>query len=161
MCIRDRLLTDTCILKRVEMKTSLGKFSAKALGTVAAAGMVLAIGAGTAAAGPSGVTFDVGAKASDGSRTIKVYRNGDYVGVGKWTANGDTLSATDSYADGYGIGAYLGTSPVREAGTFGHSSPYTKSVGGNLGEDHTYTFWVCIGSNSIGLTCSDVYNVTS
>lgn len=144
------------------MKISLGRKSAQVLGTVAAtAGLVFTVGAGTAAAGPSGVRFDVGPKLSDGSREIDVYLNNRYAGYGKWTANGDTLTAHDSLADGYGIGAYLGTNPVREAGTFGKSSPYTKNVGGDLPEDRNYTFWVCIGSNSIGLTCSEVYSVTS
>ncbi|MEU1514750.1 hypothetical protein ABZ490_21725 [Streptomyces sp. NPDC005811] len=143
------------------MKLSLRKKSAKILGTVAAAGLVVALGAGTASAGPSGVRFDVGAKQSDGSRKISVYLNNVYAGYGQWTADGDTLTAHDASADGYGIGAYLSTSPVREAGTFGYSSPFTRNVGGNLTEDKPYTFWVCIGSNSVGLTCSDVYSVTS
>ncbi|MFG1668184.1 hypothetical protein [Streptomyces sp. Y7] len=144
------------------MKISLGRKSAHILGTaVATAGLVLSIGAGTAAAGPSGVRFDVGPKLSDGSREIDIYLNNKYAGYGKWTANGDTLTAHDSAADGYGIGAYLGTNPVREAGTFGKSAPFTKNVGGDLGEDKNYNFWVCIGSNSAGLTCSDVYSVTS
>ncbi|WP_051865451.1 hypothetical protein [Streptomyces griseus] len=143
------------------MKISLGKNSAKVLGTVAAAGLIMAMGAGPAAAGPSGVRFDVGPKLSDGSREIDVYLNNRYAGYGKWTANGDTLTAHDSLGDGYGIGAYLSTSPVREADTFGKSSPFTRNVGGNLTEDKAYSFWVCIGNNSSGLTCSDVYPVTA
>ncbi|MBN0046611.1 hypothetical protein JS756_21385 [Streptomyces actuosus] len=144
------------------MNISLHKRSAKALGTVVAtAGLLLGAGAGTAAAGPSGVTFKAGSMQSDGSRSISVHRNGHYVGKGWWKANGDTLYATDSYADGYGVSAYLGTAPVRVADTLGHHSPYTKSVGGNLREDRRYTFWVCIGNNKAGLTCSDIYTVTS
>lgn len=144
------------------MNISLRKRSVMALGTAAVtAGLVLGLGAGTAAAGPSGVTFKDGGLESDGSRTVSVYLNGKYAGKGWWKANGDTLYATDQLADGYGIGAYLGTSPVREAGTFGHSSPYTASKGGDLGENKSYTFWVCIGSNSAGLTCSDIYTAKS
>jgi hypothetical protein len=148
-------------MKRVGMKISLGKKSAKVLGTLAATGLILAVGAGTAAAGPSGVRFSVGDKQSDGSRKISIYVNNVYAGYGQWTANGDTLTAHDADADGFGVGAYLSTDPVREAGTFGYSSPFTRNVGGNLGEDKPYKFWVCIGSNSIGLTCSDMYSVTS
>lgn len=144
------------------MRISMSKRSARLLGTVAAAaGLVVSIGAGTASAGPSGITFNVGSMQSDGSRSVLISRGNVVLGSAYWTANGDTLKAVDVEADGYGIGAYLGTSPVREAGTFGKNSPIQVNVGGDLPEDKTYTFWACIGNNSVGLTCSGVYNVTS
>ncbi|MEV6112494.1 hypothetical protein AB0L59_08175 [Streptomyces sp. NPDC052109] len=143
------------------MNISLKKNSARILATVAATGLALTVSAGNAAAGPSGVRFSVGSMNSDGSRVIGIIVDGRYAGSAEWKANGDTLEAGDTTADGYGVGAYLGTNPVREATTFGLASPVWKSKGGDLPENHTYTFWACIGNNSIGLTWSDVVNVKS
>ncbi|MFD9461016.1 hypothetical protein [Streptomyces sp. NPDC060027] len=124
-------------------------------------GAALTLGAGSAAAGPSGITFSVGSLQSDGSRTITIKEDGTTAGVVKWTADGDTLTAKDSYADGYGISGYVTANPYLIADTGGHNSPYTATAHRDLTENVTYTFWGCIGSNSIGLTCSNVYNVTS
>lgn len=144
------------------MSISIGKRAAKLLTTVGVTiGLVLTVGAGTAAAGPSNVDFSVSAQQSDGSRSAVIYHNGRAVGSAYWRATGDELEAVDVYGDGYGISAYLSTSPVRVADTLGHSAPYTKTVGGNLTENRPYTFWVCIGNNSSGLTCSNTYSVTS
>ncbi|MGQ7754808.1 hypothetical protein ACUN29_41395 (plasmid) [Streptomyces sp. WC2508] len=87
-----------------------------------------------------------------------VVHNGKAVGAAYWIPNGDRLEAVDTTADGYGVAAYLGTSPVREASTYGHDSPYTAKKGGDLPEGHTYTFWACYGGNS-GQVCSDVHKV--
>lgn len=123
-------------------------------------GTAVTIGAGSASAGPS-ATFSVGALQSDGSRTITIKTGGTVAGTVKWKATGDTLTATDSKADGYGISGYVTTSPYLIADTAGHSSPYTDTASRDLTEDKPYDFWACIGSNSAGLTCSEVYSVTS
>ncbi|MFJ8491111.1 hypothetical protein ACIRBZ_22565 [Streptomyces sp. NPDC094038] len=124
------------------------------------AAAALTVGAGSASAGPS-ATFDVGSLQSDGSRTIVIKTGGTTAGTVKWIANGDTLTATDSKADGYGISGYVTADPYLIADTAGHSSPYTDTAHRDLTENISYTFWACIGSNSAGLTCSDVYKVTS
>ncbi|MBD9733241.1 hypothetical protein IGX29_15800 [Streptomyces sp. H28] len=121
----------------------------------------LTAGTGTAsAATPSNVDFRVSKMQSDGSRSVLVVHKGRAVGAAYWQANGDTLKAVDTFADGYGVAAYLGTSPVREASTYGRKSPYTATKGGNLKEGKKYTFWVCFGGQS-GQLCSAVYNVKS
>ena len=143
------------------MNTSIRKRAVTVLTAAAVVtGAALAIGAGPASAAPN-ATFSVGAMQSDGSRTITIKTGGTTAGVVKWTANGDTLTATDSKADGYGISGYVTASPYLIADTAGHNSPYTATAHRDLPEDKTYTFWACIGSNSAGLLCSDVYNVTS
>ncbi|MET7787309.1 hypothetical protein ACFYSJ_35170 [Streptomyces sp. NPDC005248] len=137
---------------------------AATLATAAAMAMggVMTVAASPAAAAvPSNVVFAVGNKQSDGSRSMAIYINGNKLaGTAYWKANGDTLEAVDPVADGFGIAAFLGTSPVREASTYGHNSPYTANKGGNLPEDKTYTWWACVGG-SAGQVCSDVYSVTS
>ncbi|MCW8384484.1 hypothetical protein [Streptomyces justiciae] len=130
------------------------------LATAVMTGAALTVGAGSASAGPS-AGFTVSAMASDGSRTITITTNGTTAGTVKWAATGDTLTATDSKADGYGISGYVTTDPYLIADTAGHSSPYTDTAHRDLTENKPYTFWACIGSNSAGLTCSLVYNVTS
>ncbi|MBW8798234.1 MAG: hypothetical protein JF597_33025 [Streptomyces sp.] len=144
------------------MRTSLRMRAATVFATAAVlAGGGVLVGAGSASAAvPTNVKFWVSDMDSDGSRSIGVEVNGKWAGAGYWTANGDQLQAVDTAADGFGIAAYLGTSPVREASTYGHSSPYTATKTGNLPEDKKYTFWVCVGG-SAGQVCSDVYNVTS
>ncbi|WP_344016011.1 hypothetical protein [Streptomyces thermospinosisporus] len=127
---------------------------------ILAAGALTA-GAGTAAAAsPTDVDFWVSDMDSSGSRSVLVVHKGRAVGAAYWEADGDRLKAVDTHADGYGVAAYLGTSPVREASTYGHKSPYTATKGGNLQEGKTYTFWVCFGGNS-GQLCSKVYKVKS
>ncbi|KUO14113.1 hypothetical protein ACWDDN_01565 [Streptomyces griseoruber] len=129
--------------------------------TVITVGAVMTVGSGTASAAvPENVRFYDSGKMSDGSRFVEVFVNGTYSGIGYWHADGDTLEAVDPHPDGFGIAAYLSTSPVREASTYGHSSPYTAKTGGNLTEDKSYKFWVCIGGNA-GQKCSDQYSVTS
>ncbi len=98
---------------------------------------------------------------SDGSRTITIITGGTTAGTVKWTATGDKLTATDSKADGYGISGYVTTDPYLIADTAGHASPYTATAHRDLTENRSYTFWACIGSNSAGLYCSNVYSVTS
>ncbi|MFJ3421866.1 hypothetical protein ACIPN8_36610 [Streptomyces sp. NPDC086082] len=143
------------------MNSSFRKRAAAILTTAAVmTGAALTIGAGSASAGPS-ATFDVGALQSDGSRTIVIKTGGTTAGTVKWTANGDTLTAADSKADGYGISGYVTADPYLIADTAGHNSPYTATAHRDLTENVSYTFWACIGSNSAGLTCSNVYSVTS
>jgi hypothetical protein len=143
------------------MNTSIRKRAITVLATAAlVTGTALTMGAGSASAAPN-ATFSVGALQSDGSRTIVIKSGGNTAGTVKWKANGDTLSATDSKADGYGISGYVTADPYLIANTAGHASPYTDTVSRNLREDVTYTFWACIGNNSEGLLCSNVYNVTS
>ncbi|MEU1122836.1 hypothetical protein ABZ371_04430 [Streptomyces sp. NPDC005899] len=143
------------------MSTSIRKRVATVLTAAAVAtGAALTMGAGTASAAPS-ATFSVGAMQSDGSRTITVKSGGTTAGTVKWTANGDKLTAADSKADGYAISGYVTADPYLIADTSGHNSPYTATAHRDLTEDRTYTFWACIGSNSAGLLCSNVYNVTS
>ncbi|MEU6525105.1 hypothetical protein ABZ892_20380 [Streptomyces sp. NPDC046924] len=143
------------------MSTSFRKRAVTILAATAVmTGAALTMGAGAASAGPS-ATFSVGALQSDGSRTITIKTGGTTAGTVKWTANGDKLTATDSKADGYGISGYVTADPYLIADTAGHNSPYTATAQRNLPEDKSYTFWACIGSVSAGLTCSDVYKVTS
>lgn len=144
------------------MNTSIRKRAVTVLAAAAVmSGAALTMGAGSAFAGPSGVTFSVSAMASDGSRTITIKTGGTTAGTVKWTANGDKLTATDSKADGYGVSGYVTASPYLIADTSGHNSPYTATAHRDLPEDKAYTFWACIGNNSVGLTCSDIYKVTS
>jgi N-acetylneuraminic acid mutarotase len=131
------------------------------LGAAVMAGAALTMGAGSASAAPPNATFDVGGLQSDGSRTIVIKTGGTTAGTVKWTANGDTLTATDSKADGWGISGYVTTNPYLIADTGGHAAPYTDTAHKDLTENKSYTFWACIGSNSEGLRCSDVYKVTS
>ncbi|GGY17517.1 hypothetical protein [Streptomyces minutiscleroticus] len=143
------------------MNTSFRKRAVTVLTTAAVmTGVALTMGAGAASAGPS-ATFSVGAMQSDGSRTITIKTGGTTAGTVKWTANGDKLTATDSKADSFGISGYVTANPYLIADTLGHKAPYTDTAHRDLTENKTYTFWACIGNNSVGLTCSDVYNVTS
>ncbi|MFJ1902043.1 MULTISPECIES: hypothetical protein [unclassified Streptomyces] len=122
----------------------------------------MTIGSGTASAAiPNNVRFMDTGMQGDGSRSMAIYVNGTLSGTAYWKANGDTLQAVDPHSDGWGIYTYLGTSPVREVTTYGHKAPYTATKGGNLPEDKKYTWWACIGSDTGGLVCSDLYNVTS
>lgn len=139
----------------------------KRMGTVLAAaavmtGVTLTVGAsGATAATPQNVRFFVSSMDSDGSRTIGIYIGNTHAGQVYWTANGDELKAIDASSDTFGIYGYLGTSPVREVSTYGHKAPYTATKGGNLTENKSYNFWACIGTDTGGLVCSDVYKVTS
>ncbi|MDQ0964505.1 hypothetical protein QFZ66_008383 [Streptomyces sp. B4I13] len=143
------------------MNTSIRKRTVTVLATAAlVTGTALTMGAGSASAAPN-ATFSVGALQSDGSRTITIKSGGTTAGIVKWTANGDTLTATDSKADGYGISGYVTADPYLIANTAGHASPYTATAHRDLAEDKSYTYWACIGNNSEGLLCSDVYKVTS
>ncbi|MEU1194449.1 hypothetical protein [Streptomyces sp. NPDC005859] len=143
------------------MNTSIRKRAVTVLAAAAlVTGTALTMGAGSASAAPS-ATFSVGALQSDGSRTITIKSGGTTAGTVKWTANGDTLTAADSKADSYGISGYVTADPYLIADTAGHASPYTATAHRDLTEDKSYTFWACIGSNSAGLLCSDVYKVTS
>ncbi|MEW2259753.1 hypothetical protein [Streptomyces sp. NPDC047869] len=127
--------------------------------TIMMAGSAMAIGAGSAfAATPQNVKFYPSSITGDGSRHISVYVGQRYAGEVSWVADGDTLKAEDLDADGWGIGAYLSTDPVREAGTFGHSRGYTATQGGNLPEGNHYKLWACVGGSG-GLVCSDRYDV--
>jgi hypothetical protein len=143
------------------MNTSLRKRVTTVLATAAVFfGAALTMGAGSASAAPS-ATFSVSAMASDGSRTITIKTGGTTAGTVKWTANGDKLTATDSKADGYGISGYVTADPYLIADTTGHNSPYTATASRNLTEDRHYNFWACIGNNSAGLLCSNIYLVTA
>lgn len=143
------------------MSTSFRKRAVTILATAAfMTGAALTTGAGSASAGPS-ASFTIGALQGDGSRTITIKTGGTTAGTVKWTADGDKLTATDSKADGYGISGYVTADPYLIADTAGHASPYMATAHRDLPENKTYTFWACIGSNSAGLTCSDVVNVTS
>ncbi|WP_327232313.1 hypothetical protein [Streptomyces murinus] len=127
--------------------------------TLVMAGGVMAVGAGSASAAvPQNVKFYESGMESDGSRNISVYVGQRYAGQIDWVANGDTLKATDLDSDGWGVGAYLSTSPVREATTFGHTARYTATKGGDLPEGHHYKLWACVGGSG-GLVCSDQYDV--
>lgn len=121
----------------------------------------MTVGAGTASAAgaPPNVRFMYNISSS-GTSSINGYTNNKLIGIGYFKADGDTLEAVDPSSDGYGISAYLGTSPVREASTYGHSAPYTVNKGGNLPEGKKYSFWICVGGSS-GQICSDVKTVTS
>jgi hypothetical protein len=144
------------------MSISMRKRAAAVLaatGLVVGAAVTMGASAASAAV-PTDVTFVASSMQSDGSRSVVIYDNGRAVGTAYWKAGSDTLQAVDVFADGFGVAAYLGTNPVREASTYGHGSPYTATKGGNLTEDKRYTFWVCFGG-SAGQLCSDVYNVTS
>ncbi|MFF0203389.1 hypothetical protein [Streptomyces sp. NPDC005017] len=123
-------------------------------------GAAMTLGAGNAVAGPN-ASFSVSGMAADGSRTITIKTGGTTAGVVKWTANGDKLTASDSKSDGYGVSGYVTANPYLIADTSGHTAPYTDTAQRDLRENRTYTFWACIGSNSAGLTCSEVYDVTS
>lgn len=124
-------------------------------------GSALTIGAGPASAGPA-ATFEVGALQSDGSRTIVIKTGGTTAGTIKWTANGDTLTATDSKADGHGVSGYINTvNPYLIANTAGHSSPYTDTAHRDLPENQGELLFACIGNNSDGLTCSGNYNIAT
>lgn len=93
-------------------------------------GAVMTVGSGTASAAvPENVRFYDSGKMSDGSRIVEVFVNGAFAGLGQWKADGDTLEALDRRSDGFGIASYLSTSPVREASTYGHDSPYTATKG--------------------------------
>ncbi|MEU1405455.1 hypothetical protein ABZ471_24375 [Streptomyces sp. NPDC005728] len=142
------------------MRVSLRKRTAVAFAaTMLMTGSAMALGASSASAAvPQNVTFWHGPMGSDGSYNIGVYVNGKLAGETYWKADGDSLSAVDPTPDGWGVGAYLSTSPVREAGTFGHGSPYTATKGGNLPEGHHYKMWACVGGSG-GLICSDMYDV--
>ncbi|MFF1926180.1 hypothetical protein ACFVW8_37145 [Streptomyces sp. NPDC058221] len=143
------------------MTTSIRKRALTVLTTAAVVtGAALTMGAGSASAAPT-ASFTVSGMASDGSRSIVIKTGGTTAGTVKWTANGDKLTAKDSKADGYGISGYVTANPYLIADTGGHNSPYTATAHRNLAENKTYTFWACIGSNSAGLYCSKVYNVTS
>ncbi|MFE1024820.1 hypothetical protein ACFW5I_09670 [Streptomyces sp. NPDC058818] len=117
-------------------------------------GSIVLTGAGTAAAAEPSVRF-VG-----GSEAISIFVNGKFAGAAYWKANGDTLQATDSTADGYYVAAYLGTNPVREASTDGHASPYTATKTGNLPEGNKYNFWACVGKGSF-FRCSPIWTATA
>ncbi|MEU6380091.1 hypothetical protein [Streptomyces sp. NPDC046909] len=144
-------------MKASTRKRAVSVFAATAM----MVGAAVTIGAGTASAAvPDNVRFvDTGLQ-SDGSRHIAVYQDGAFAGAAYWYADGDKLQAVDPRKDGFGIAAYLGTSPIREASTYGHSSPYTATKTGDLPENRTYTYWVCIGGSS-GQVCSDVYSAKS
>jgi hypothetical protein len=124
-------------------------------------GLTLSVGAtGASAATPQNVKFFW--TGTGGSfQGIGIYVNGKHSGEVYWHPNGDTLEAVDVNGDGFGVYGYLGTSPVRELSTYGHKAPYRTTKGGNLPENHTYTFWACIGTDTGGLVCSDIYKVKS
>ncbi|MCA1223860.1 hypothetical protein [Streptomyces sp. 8L] len=143
--------------------------SKRAVSVIAGVAMLMGgastIGASAASAAtaaiPSNVVFYDNGEQGDGSRSMSIYINGNKLaGAAYWVANGDKLQAVDPAADGYGIAAYLSTSPVREASTYGHNSPYTATKTGNLPENHAYKFWACVGG-SAGQVCSNEYSVTS
>ncbi|MEV6618134.1 hypothetical protein AB0N31_30590 [Streptomyces sp. NPDC051051] len=144
------------------MSSSLHKRAAAVLAaTGLMMGAAVTAGASTASAAvPTGVEFRATDMQSDGSRSVLVIDNGRAVGAAHWHADGDYLEVVDTHADGFGVAGYLSTSPIREASTYGHSSPYTVTKGGNLTEDKRYKFWVCFGG-SAGQLCSPQYNVTS
>ncbi|MFF8831280.1 hypothetical protein [Streptomyces sp. NPDC015131] len=140
------------------MKTSVNRRAAAILTTAAlTVGGVMSAGVGSAAAAaPSSASFSSGPMLPDGSRTIFVYAEGKYAGKAVWTANGDKLQAFDTVADGFGIAAYISTSSgVREASTYGHSSPYTATKTGNIAEGTSLGFWACVGG-AAGQRCSEV-----
>lgn len=141
------------------MKTSMAKRAGAVLAAAAVFGGVMTAGASTAAAADPTVRFE-GHVSPNGDGYVLVLLNGRNAGVASFKSDGDMLSATDPAPDGYGISAYLGTSPVREASTRGHNSPYTAKKGGNLPEDKKYTFWACVGKGK-WQRCSSVYKVTS
>lgn len=143
------------------MKTSMRKRARTVLAAAAVlTGAASTLGAGSAFAGPS-ASFTIGSMQSDGSRTMTIKTGGTTAGTVKWTANGDKLTASDVKADGHGISGYVTANPYLIANTAGHNSPYTDTAQRNLPENTTYTFWACIGNNDVGLTCSNVVNVTS
>ncbi|MFJ6947372.1 hypothetical protein ACISU4_22445 [Streptomyces wuyuanensis] len=126
-----------------------------------AVGSVMTLGSGTASAAgaPPNVKFFYNT-GSNGVWGFGAYSGNKLIGHGYFHANGDRLSAVDSVPDGYGVAAYLGTSPVREASTYGHNSPYTVNKTGNLPEGKKYSFWICVGGSG-GQVCSDVKTVTA
>ena len=130
-----------------------------ALVTTAAVGAgVLVGGAGTAVAADPPVRFAGGAHKDGGSAVIFV--NGRQAGAVYFKSNGDSLKAVDTTSDGYGIAAYLGTNPVREATTRGHTAPYTATKNGNLPEGKKYSFWGCVYKGG-WQRCSPIWYVKS
>lgn len=128
--------------------------------TIAFTGMT--VSASNAFAAPPSASFDVGAMQADGSRYIWIYRNGKLAGAGGWQANGDLLLVSDRASDGYYITAHMSNSSyARNLSSAGYPSPSDRQLGGNIAEDKTYYFWTCIGSNTAGLTCSDMWKITS
>lgn len=142
------------------MKTSIRRRAAAVLATTIVAGGAMTAGAGPAFAADPTVRFAASNQQSDGSRSVVVYVDGRLAGTAYWTANGDKLQAVDPTPDGYGISAYLGTNPVREATTRGHNAPYTATTTGDLPEGRSYTFWVCVGKGG-WQRCSPIYSVKS
>ncbi|MGA5503270.1 hypothetical protein [Streptomyces umbrinus] len=131
-----------------------------------AAGLVVA-GAIPAAAEDS-FTFGSAVTFPSGNVYMSVRNNteGATAGTIQWWADpdaeagtpGDTLVATDSLTDGYGIEAHLSTGRV--ASTEGHSAPYTVQDGGNLTEGNKYTMWVCVVKGTFS-KCSGKVSVTA
>lgn len=139
------------------VKTSMRKRATSVLvSTAVLAGAAVTMGATNASAAPN-VKF-IG---SGSTGVITIVVDGRAAGVVRFEADGDTLFATDRDSDGYYIDGFLGTSPVRKAGTKGHEAPYTAKKGGNLPENKTYTFWACVGKGSSFYQCSDIYKVKS
>ncbi|MBT2525305.1 hypothetical protein J7E91_07610 [Streptomyces sp. ISL-99] len=144
------------------MSISMRKRAATVLTTAAiVVGGTMTVGAGTAAAAsaPPNAKFYYN-NLGGGMYSIIGYSGNKVVGSGYWHANGDRLEAVDPSPDGYGFAAYLGTSPVREASTYGHNAPHTVSKSGNLPEGKKYRFWVCMGGSG-GQVCSDTMTVAA
>lgn len=144
------------------MNISMRKRAATVLTAAAImVGGTMTVGASTAAAAgiPPNVKFYYN-NLGGGTYGIIGYSGNSVVGTGYWYADGDKLQAVDPSRDGYGIAAYLGTSPVREASTYGHNSPYTATKTGNLPEGRKYSFWICLGGND-GQICSDTLTVAA
>ncbi|MFI0446269.1 hypothetical protein [Actinomadura sp. 6N118] len=125
------------------MKTRLAAGSA---GFIFAAGALLA-GAPAASAAPN---FTFNYDPTNNGYNIYPYNGSTIVGAGLWLKDpsgsypGDTLVASDTQADGYGVETHLTTSPQRIASTRGHSARYDDYASGNLREGAKYYMYVCM-----------------
>ncbi|WP_369036152.1 hypothetical protein [Streptomyces adonidis] len=90
--------------------------------------------------------------------TVENETRGVQSGYAMWQGDGDTLTARDGLADGYGIVAHLSTGRV--ASTAGQTSPITVNVTGDLPENVTYKMWVCVVKGSWS-KCSSKIDVKS
>jgi hypothetical protein len=134
------------------------------LGAVVGAATLTA-GLVVAAANPAAAaedTFTFTTLGTQGSKAFSIgVRNateGANAGYAAWEGDGDSLTAYDGLADGYGIVAHL--SDGRVASTAGQSSPITVTKTGNLPENVTYKLWVCAVKGSWS-HCSSKYDVLS
>ncbi|WP_225848578.1 hypothetical protein [Streptomyces sp. HPF1205] len=81
-------------------------------------------------------------------------------GAAIWHAYGDSLYARDSYADGFGITAYLSTG--RKISTAGKPSPVTVGPAtGNLPEYQPYEIWACLEKHGVIYVCTNTELVYS